>query len=117
MSKCYIAVMNPTHEEALALHHILDKQYKAIHGNKWGVKLLTWSRDKVEFEIIIDWSDQYFWAEQIAHRAAHQWFDEGHDENADISWGAKPQEYRNSDYWDVSPEDYAEWAAASCGKC
>lgn len=113
--KIYLAIMNPTAEEALTLHRIADRVFRTFY-NVHGVQVTQWDRNKVEFLIHtegVQWTD----AEAIATMAAREFYRRGGDENADISWGPKPQEYRNGDYWDVSPEDYREWVAASCGEC
>lgn len=111
----YLAIMNPTAEEALTLHRIADRVFRVFY-NVHGVKVTKWNRDKVEFLFHTE-GIQLATSDNLAALTAREFYRQGGDENADISWGPEPQEYRNGDYWDVSPEDYREWIAASCGEC
>lgn len=108
----YLAIFCPMGDEAIAFHRAADAAYRH-RVNGYGVKVVTWNLDKVEVLIQTDGYAAADMAFAIACAAAADYRRRLPDSDAEIAWGLEPQEPEPL----VSPEDYAEWVAASCGEC
>lgn len=108
----YLALFCPMADEAIAFHRAADAAYHS-RVNGYGVKIVTWDRDKVEVLIQTSGHAAAEQAFAIARAAAADYRRRLPESDAEIAWGLEPQEPEPL----VSPEDYAEWVAASCGEC